>query len=92
VIRWTNLDDAIHNVVSDNDLFTSENLAVGESFEYTATDDSFQTFTYSCTLHAGMFGSFTVVVPEPGAIGATVCLIPLLRRRRRASPQCTSAA
>ena len=87
-IRWTNLDDAVHNTVSDDDLWESEFLGTGESFEYTTTDQSFQTFTYTCTLHAGMFGSITVVAPEPAsvAIFAGLTLVwPGARSNRRRS-------
>ena len=50
--------------------------------------ESFQTFTYTCTLHAGMFGSITVVAPEPAsaAIFAGLTLFwPAARSNRRRS-------
>jgi plastocyanin len=73
-VRWTNLDFDTHDTVSGtfNDaghVWRSEYLEQGQSFEFTFTDDSLQRFEYFCSLHGGMFGSVTVVAPEPAAIG-----------------------
>jgi len=88
IVRWTNLDIDTHDSVSGTPLdaghvWRSEYLEQGQSFEFTFTDASFQRFDYFCSLHGGMFGSVTVVAPEPGAIWVIFAFF--IPRRRVAS-------
>jgi plastocyanin len=55
-VRWRNTGYAEHNTTSAQ--WSSPNLAPGASYDHMFTQAG--TFTYSCTLHAGMTGSITV--------------------------------
>lgn len=57
-VRWTNAGQLAHNSTSTTGAWASPTLAAGQSFEHTF--QAAGTYTYSCTLHAGMNG--TVVV------------------------------
>jgi plastocyanin len=59
-VRWTNNDDAEHTVTSDTGVFDSEDLKIGESFEYRF--DVPGTYPYHCEIHPSMQG--TVIVNE----------------------------
>src|SRR5207248_90593 len=67
-VRWTNEDFDAHDTISNDALWHSQYLANGQSFEYTFTDERIEQLDYYCSIHGGMFGSVTVVVPEPSAI------------------------
>lgn len=81
-VRWINEDFDTHDTISDDALWHSEYLGNGDTFEYTFTDDRIQQLSYYCSLHGGMTGSVTVVVPEPGAVS----LILLLWMNHRGRP------
>jgi plastocyanin len=57
-VTWTNRDPEQHNVVASNGAFASPLLDEGQSF--TQRFDSSGTFSYLCSLHAGMTGTVTV--------------------------------
>jgi plastocyanin len=57
-IRWQNSGQVAHNTTGANALWTSANLAPGQSFERTFPTAG--TFAYECTLHAGMTGTIVV--------------------------------
>jgi len=82
-VRWTNEDFDTHDTISDDALWHSEYLSPGDSFEYTFTDDRIQQLSYYCSLHGGMTGSVTVVVPEPSwiALGWGLLIFALHRGR-----------
>ncbi len=59
IVKWFNQDGFAHTVTSnDGTSFSSGNLAAGATFSYTATTTG--TFTYHCTIHAGMTGILIV--------------------------------
>src|SRR4051812_33624659 len=80
-VRWTNEDFDAHDTISVDALWHSEYLANGQSFEYTFTDDRIQQLSYYCSLHGGMSGSVTVVVPEPAAF-SLLLLFSIIHRGR----------
>jgi plastocyanin len=53
-IIWVNKDPAFHSVVSDDGLFKSGLLAIGQSFSYTF--DKAGTYPYYCSVHGGAGG------------------------------------
>ena len=57
-IKWTNKDNVVHTVTSDNGLFDSGNIAVGGTWSQTFTIAG--TYPYHCTPHPAM--TATVVV------------------------------
>jgi len=57
-VKWTNQDSPTHTITSDNNTFTSGNLATGQSFQFTFATAG--TYTYHCSIHPSMTG--TVVV------------------------------
>lgn len=57
-VTWTNSDSAVHDVVADDDMFKSEDLEQGDTFEYTA--DQAGTFSYICSYHPQMKATLTV--------------------------------
>jgi plastocyanin len=80
-VRWTNEDFDAHDTISDDALWHSEYLANGQSFEYTFTDDRIQQLSYYCSIHGGMTGSVTVVVPEPSTF-SLLLLLSMIHRGR----------
>jgi len=57
-VEWT-LGDAIHSITSNSNVWDSGNIAAGGTFS--RTFDSVGIFPYSCTPHASMTGTITVV-------------------------------
>jgi plastocyanin len=57
-IRWTNDGAVFHTVTSDDALFDSGLIPRRNFFE--VRFDSSGTFTYHCSIHAGMTGTVTV--------------------------------
>lgn len=57
-VKWTNEDSAVHNVVSDTQVFASGEMSQGDTFSFTFTTAG--TFTYSCTHHPNMKGTINV--------------------------------
>jgi plastocyanin len=57
-ITWTNKDAMVHNVTSDSGWFASGDI--NPSGTYTHQFTSTGTFTYRCTIHAGMTGKVIV--------------------------------
>jgi plastocyanin len=55
-VTWVNLDTAVHTVKSD--VFSSQDLAQGDSFEYTFNTTG--SFNYSCGVHPSMKGKVIV--------------------------------
>ncbi len=55
-VTWMNNDTATHTVKSS--LFTSGNLAKGDTFKFTF--DTVGTFNYSCGVHPSMMGTIIV--------------------------------
>jgi plastocyanin len=57
-VTWTNRAPAaegiVHDITSDDNLWIKPELASGESFSFTF--DEAGSYTYRCTLHAGMTG------------------------------------
>jgi len=57
-VVWTNRDEVAHTVVSSDKLFSSPELEVDRTFEYTFKKAG--TFAYFCTLHPEMKGKVIV--------------------------------
>jgi len=57
-IKWTNKEQAVHTVTSDNGLFDSGSMGNGSTFSLQF--NTVGTFTYHCTFHSMMTG--TVIV------------------------------
>lgn len=57
-VTWTNRDEVAHNVVSNEKLFSSPELEVNQSFEYTFKKAG--TFNYFCSIHPEMKGKVIV--------------------------------
>lgn len=60
-VTVTNQDTAGHNVVADDGSFKTDVLDKGQSGTFTAPSKP-GTYTFSCTLHANMTGTGTLVV------------------------------
>ena len=58
-VVWTNDDDVPHTVTSADGTLDSEEIASGDTFEYTFDDAG--TYEYACSLHPSMKGKVTVV-------------------------------
>ncbi len=58
VITWKNNDPVTHTVVSDTGAFESQNLAKGDSYQFTFTTPG--TYAYHCSVHPFMKGTITV--------------------------------
>ena len=58
-ISWTNDESSIvHTTTSDDGLWDSGNISMGDTFKHTFDDAG--TFTYICTIHASMTATITV--------------------------------
>lgn len=57
-VTWTNHDDMVHNVVSEEKLFKSKALDTDETFSYTFVKPG--TYAYFCSLHPRMTGRVVV--------------------------------
>lgn len=57
-VRWTNRDEVLHTVVSNDKLFSSPELQANQHFEFTFKKAG--TFAYFCTLHPEMKGKVIV--------------------------------
>jgi plastocyanin len=57
-VTWTNKDGMTHNVTSDSGWFASGNINQGGTYSHQFTSTG--TFTYRCTIHAGMTGKIIV--------------------------------
>ena len=57
VVRWTN-NGSNHTVTGDDDLWGSETLSNGDTFEHTF--NSAGNFSYHCNFHGSMTGTVTV--------------------------------
>lgn len=57
-VTWKNADAVEHNIVSDDDVFTTGVLASGEEGTYTFTKAG--TYAYHCSIHPEMTGSIVV--------------------------------
>ena len=57
-ITWTNKDNMTHTVTSDASLFNSGNINNGGTFMHQLTTAG--TFSYHCSIHAGMTGKVVV--------------------------------
>jgi len=60
-VVWTNHDQLVHNVIANNGLFNSGDIAPGGAYEYTFTMAG--TYTYHCSYHPNMDG--VVIVKGP---------------------------
>lgn len=69
-VRWDNTGVRVHTVTSDSGLFSSGNMAAGETFEFEFEDEGY--YYYHCRHHgspkSGMWG--VVVVGDPPPAGA----------------------
>ena len=57
-VTWTNKDNMTHNVTSDAGLFSSGNITSGSTYSFQFTTSG--TYSYRCTIHAGMTGTVMV--------------------------------
>lgn len=62
-VTWTNNDSIAHTVTAGtrsdpSDLFDSDSVSSGETFEHTFTSDG--EYDYFCEFHSGMSGTVTV--------------------------------
>jgi len=57
-VTWVNNDTIPHDSIADGGQWSSPVLSPGQSFQFRFA--SAGTFTYKCTLHAGMVGTVTV--------------------------------
>jgi plastocyanin len=57
-VTWTNNDSTTHTVTSDNGIWDSGNLAVGNTFSYTFIRTG--TFPYHCKIHTSMTAKIVV--------------------------------
>ncbi len=57
-VTWINKDDVLHTVKEENDLFFSEDMESGDTFEYTFNEPG--TYNIVCTIHPSMTGTITV--------------------------------
>lgn len=57
-ITWTNAENVMHTVTSDDGLFNSGDLAKDATFTYEFTE--LGTYTYHCSYHPGMTGTIIV--------------------------------
>ena len=57
-VTWVNEDDVLHTVKEENNLFFSEDMASGDTFEYTFNEPG--TYDIVCTIHPSMTGTITV--------------------------------
>ena len=58
IVTWTNNDNVTHTVTSDTALF-NKTLSPGMTFSYAVPTNSSVTYTYHCSIHTYMTGSFT---------------------------------
>jgi plastocyanin len=85
-ITWVNVDPVAHDAVSSYGLFNSFYLAEGGRFSFTFDTGTDGQWDYYCSLHGGMDGLITVLVPEPALAGPAAALVLLARRRRFMPP------
>lgn len=57
-ITWTNEDDFAHTSTSDDDVWDSDEIGNGESFEFTFDEPG--TYAYHCAIHNFMQGEVVV--------------------------------
>ena len=57
-VTWTNDDDFAHTTTSDDDLWDSDDIATGASFEFTFDEPG--TYAYHCAIHNFMEGEVVV--------------------------------
>lgn len=57
-VTWRNDGMTDHNIVSDDDVFTTGVLAKGEEGSYTFTKEG--TYSYHCSIHPEMTGTIVV--------------------------------
>ena len=57
-VTWTNKDSTTHTVTSDNNVFSSSDLASNASYSFTFNTAG--TFSYHCAIHTSMKGTITV--------------------------------
>lgn len=57
MVPWVNSSSIEHTVTSSDELF-DEQVSPGETFSYTFSDTG--TYSYICTIHAGMSGTIIV--------------------------------
>jgi quinohemoprotein ethanol dehydrogenase len=73
-ITWTNQGPTVHTTTSDNQVWDSGDLAVGQSFSFTFQDPG--VYWYFCRPHPWMRGTITVdpnaPAPQGGAIDIAV--------------------
>jgi plastocyanin len=58
-VTWANQDSATHNVVADDNSFSSPDLSTGDKFSFTFAKAG--TYSYRCGFHANMKGTIVVV-------------------------------
>ena len=90
VVRWQNLGQDDHNVVSDDGVFDSDNVAPGEQFTFAFTTTG--TYSYTCTYHAGMNGRVTVLDPPPAPTPTVTSQPPTMTPVPSATATATSTA
>jgi plastocyanin len=61
-VTWINKDDVNHTVDNPNNVFSSQNIGPGETFQYTFEDPG--TYDVVCTIHPQMTGTVTVEPAE----------------------------
>ncbi len=57
-VTWINNDGVDHNIIEDNDLFSSGTLTNGQNYTYTFTTSG--TYDYYCSIHPNMRGKIIV--------------------------------
>lgn len=57
-VKWTNLDQTMHDVTSDTGVFKSGNLTNGQSYNYTFNNTG--NYPYHCAIHPSMTGTIVV--------------------------------
>jgi plastocyanin len=72
-VRWTNFDLDEHDTVEPGSYWMSQHLVQGTSYSFEFPQESLGDYHYICTLHGGMFGTVTVVVPEPATAVVILC-------------------
>lgn len=91
-VTWVNLDDFVHDTVDLYGLWDSGYMGLEGSFSFIFDEGTDGIYDYVCTLHGGMTGSITVLVPEPTGTVACAGALMLAGMRRRSRVQSRATA
>jgi plastocyanin len=69
-ITWTNKGPTVHTTTSDNGLWDSGDLQVGQSFSFMFTDPG--VYWYFCRPHPFMRGTITIDPNAPAPQGGSI--------------------